>query len=159
MKAPKRPLYAFAGLRIAVGVLFLIFAQYKVLWTQFTLGGGFEWWIHQFLDGGQAYPFMVPILKGFVLSHPHQIAFFVAYSELVIGLSLVFGVVVRAASIGGIIYMLTLLFASNYPGRHAPAWEFFGAALDHLVFALCFAAFAFGEPDRVLSIKNWKRHR
>ncbi|HEY2867229.1 MAG TPA: hypothetical protein VGJ02_09065 [Pyrinomonadaceae bacterium] len=31
---------ALALLRIAVGLLFLIFAQYKILGTEFTLGGG-----------------------------------------------------------------------------------------------------------------------
>ena len=30
-------------LRVAVGVLFLIFAEYKVFGTQFTLGGGFQY--------------------------------------------------------------------------------------------------------------------
>ena len=34
---------ALVGSRIAVGVLFLIFAQYKVFGTQFTLGGGFQY--------------------------------------------------------------------------------------------------------------------
>src|SRR5215472_10827867 len=116
MNPSRRNDIAFASLRIAVGVLFLIFAQYKVLWSQFTLGGGFEWWIHQFLDSGSAYPFMIPVLKNFVLVYPHPIAFLVAYGELAIGLALVFGVLVRPASICGIIYMLALMLSSNYPG-------------------------------------------
>ena len=37
-------LAALVGLRVAIGVLFLIFAEYKVLGTQFTLGGGMEMW-------------------------------------------------------------------------------------------------------------------
>jgi hypothetical protein len=41
---------ALASLRIAVGVLFLIFSQYKVAGTQFTLGGGFRFWINRFLE-------------------------------------------------------------------------------------------------------------
>jgi len=43
---------AFAYLRIAVGVLFLIFGEYKVFGSQFTLGGGFQNWIHRFLSDG-----------------------------------------------------------------------------------------------------------
>ena len=43
---------ALAFLRISVGVVFLIFAQYKVFGTQFTLGGGFQQWIDRFLAGG-----------------------------------------------------------------------------------------------------------
>lgn len=144
---------ALSALRIAVGILFLIFAEYKVFGTNFTLGGGFEGWIHRFLNDGAAYPFMAPILSHFVLDHGTVIAFFVAYSELAIGLSLTLGVFTRWASIGGLIYMLTLLFSSNYPGPHAPAWEYFGASLDHLVLALCFVAFIIGDPDRRFSVR------
>ena len=56
---------AVAFLRIAVGALFLIFGEYKVFGTAFTLGGGFQYWISRFLQDG-AYPFMVPVLRGFV---------------------------------------------------------------------------------------------
>jgi uncharacterized membrane protein YphA (DoxX/SURF4 family) len=109
---------ALATLRISVGVLFLIFAQYKVFGSQFTLGGGFQFWINRFLTEG-AYPFMVPVLQKFVLPHATPIAFLVAYGELAIGLALVTGILVRPASICGAIYMLTLLFSANYPGPHA----------------------------------------
>jgi len=147
-----------AVLRIAVGVLFLIFGQYKVFGTQFTLGGGFQSWINRFLAHG-AYPFMAPILRDFVLPHGTAIAFLVAYGELAIGLGLVFGILVRTASMCGMIYMLALLFSSNYPGPHAPFWQYFGAALDHLVLALCFATFALGEADKVLSLRSYLRRR
>jgi uncharacterized membrane protein YphA (DoxX/SURF4 family) len=106
---------ALAGLRIAVGALFLIFAQYKVFGREFTSGGGFQHWINRFIEDG-AYPFMVPVLRNFVLPHAKSIAFLVAYGELMIGLALVLGILVRPASVCGLIYMLTLLFASNYPG-------------------------------------------
>src|ERR1700743_3574429 len=97
--------FALAGLRIAVGALFLIFAEYKVFGTQFTLGGGFQYWIHKFLEQG-AYPFMVSVLRDFVLPHATAIAFLAAYGELAIGLSLVLGLVVRTSSVCGLIYML-----------------------------------------------------
>src|SRR5271168_5005640 len=147
---------ALAALRISLGALFLIFAQYKVFGTGFTLGGGFQYWINRFLAEG-AYPFMVPVLEKFVLPHATSISFFVAYGELAIGLALVLGVVVRPASICGAVYMLTLLFSSNYPGAQAPVWEYFGASLDHSVLALCFGAFVFGEVDRALSVRNYWR--
>jgi uncharacterized membrane protein YphA (DoxX/SURF4 family) len=147
-----------AVLRIAVGVLFLIFGQYKVFGTQFTLGGGFQSWINRFLAHG-AYPFMAPILRDFVLPHGTAIAFLVAYGELAIGLGLVLGILVRMASLCGMIYMLALLFSSNYPGPHAPLWQYFGAALDHLVLALCFATFVLGEADKVLSLRSYLRRR
>jgi len=146
---------ALAGLRIAIGFLFLIFAQYKVFGTKFTLGGGFQSWIDRFLQDGAAYPFMVPVLQRFVLPHGTAIAFLAAYGELAIGLALVAGIWVRLASAFGLLYMLTLLFSSNYPGTGAPLWEYFGAALNHLVLALCFLTFLGSRSDAVLSVRRW----
>src|ERR1700719_5089761 len=122
---------ALAFLRIGVGVFFLIFGEYKVFGTQFTLHGGFQFWINKFLQDGAAYPFIIPILRGFVLPHATPIAFLVAYGELAIGLALLLGTFVRPASIGGLIFMLTLLFSSDYPGPAAPLWQYFGASLSH----------------------------
>ncbi|HLV87381.1 MAG TPA: DoxX family membrane protein [Candidatus Sulfotelmatobacter sp.] len=143
---------ALAGLRIAVGCLFLIFAQYKVFGTQFTLGGGFQWWIHLFLEESDAYPFMAPVLERIVLPHATAIAFLVAYGELAIGLALVSGIWVKPASGFGLLYMVTLLFSSNYPGAQAPLWKYFGASLDHSVLALCFATFLAGHSEEALSL-------
>jgi len=147
---------ALAVLRIGVGVFFLIFGEYKVFGTQFTLHGGFQYWINKFLAEG-AYPFMVPILRGFVLPHATVIAFLVAYSEFAIGLALAFGVLVRPASAGGLLFMLTLLFSSDYPGANAPFWQYFGASLSHSVFALCFLVFLVGRADTVLSLTARRR--
>lgn len=147
---------SLTALRISVGCLFLIFAEYKVVGMQFTRGGGFQYWINLFLQGG-AYPFMVPVLKNFVLPHATPIAFVVAYGELAIGLALVSGISVRPASLCGMVYMLVLLFSSNYPGTHAPVWQYFGASLEHSVLALCFGAFAFTNPDELWSIHSLRR--
>jgi thiosulfate dehydrogenase [quinone] large subunit len=146
---------AMVVLRIGVGLLFLIFGEYKVFGTEFTLHGGFQFWIQKFLSDG-AYPFMIPILRGFVLPHATPIAFLVAYGELAIGIALVFGVLVRTASAFGLLYMLTLLFSSNYPGAAAPFWQYFGASLDHSVLALCFLAFLIATPDR-FSVLRFRR--
>jgi len=151
---PKDPnALALAVLRIAIGLLFLIFAQYKVFGTQFTLRGGFQFWINRFLEDG-AYPFMKPILKNFVLAHATPLAFLVAYGELAIGISLVTGILVRAASFFGLIFMLSLLFSSNYPGHQAPMWQYFGASLDHSVLALCFLTFLIGRSDATVSLAS-----
>jgi uncharacterized membrane protein YphA (DoxX/SURF4 family) len=149
---------ALAALRIALGAVFLIFAGYKVFGTEFTLGGGFQFWINRFLGDG-AYPFMVPVLRGWVLPHATAIAFLAAYGELAIGLALVLGILVRPASACGLVYMLALLFSSNYPGTHAPFWQYFGASLDHLVPAFCFAAFILGDSAAVLSIPSYLKSR
>ena len=158
MSGPQnRNTLALAALRIAVGVLFLIFAQYKVFGTQFTLRGGFQFWINRFLEHGGAYPFMVGVLRNFVLPHATAIAFLVAYGELCIGLALVAGILVRTASLFGLIFMLTLLFSSGYPGPNAVFWQYFGASLSQSVFALCFAAFIIGRADEALSLRFRRR--
>jgi thiosulfate dehydrogenase [quinone] large subunit len=143
---------ALAFLRICVGILFLIFGQYKVFGTQFTLHGGFEFWINKFLQEGGAYPFMAPILKSFVLPHARPIAFLVAYGELAIGIALTLGVWVQRASAFGLLYMTTLLVSSNYPGAGAPMWQYFGASLSHSVLGLCFLTFLIGEADAVWAV-------
>jgi len=140
-----------AGLRIAVGLLFLIFAQYKVFGTEFTLHGGFRYWINLFLKDG-AYPFMVGVLKGFVLPHATFIAFSVAYGELAIGIALVTGIWVRTASVFGAIFMITLIFSANYPGPDVPLWRYFGASVEHSVFLLCFVTFALSDSAEVASL-------
>jgi uncharacterized membrane protein YphA (DoxX/SURF4 family) len=143
---------ALAFLRISVGIFFLIFGHYKVFGAQFTLHGGFQFWINRFLQDG-AYPFMVPVLRGFILPHATPVAFLVAYGELAIGLALFLGICVRPASVFGLLFMLTLLFSSNYPGPHVPLWQYFGASLDHSVLALCFIAFLTGRSDSVWSLR------
>jgi len=143
---------ALAVLRIGVGLLFLIFGEYKVFGTQFTLHGGFQFWINKFLAEGGAYPFMESILRGFVLPHGTVIAFLVAYGELAIGFALLLGLLVRTASFCGLLFMLTLLFSSDYPGGGAPFWQYFGASLSHSVLALCFAAFLMGRSDSAWSV-------
>lgn len=150
---------ALAFLRIGVGLFFLIFGEYKVFDTQFTLHGGFQFWINRFLDGGGTYPFMVPILRSFVLPHATPIAFLVAYGEFAIGISLILGLLVRAASVGGFVFMTTLLLSSDYPGASAPFWQYFGASLSHSIFALCFLAFLVGDSEHFLSIRSWRNRR
>src|SRR4029077_4730451 len=102
----------------------------------------------KFLQDG-AYPFMGSILRGFVLPHARPIAFLVAYGELAIGTALTLGVWVQQASVFGLLYMVTLLFASNYPGAGAPMWQYFGASLEHSVLGLCFLTFLIGRADAV----------
>lgn len=149
---------AIAFLRMAVGVFFLIFGEYKVFGSQFTLGGGFQFWINKFLAGG-SYPFMTPVLRNFVLPHATLIAFLVAYGELAIGVALVLGILVRPASLAGLVYMLTLMFSSDYPGNHAVLWQYFGASLSHSVFAVCFLSFILGKSEALYSYSAWRASR
>jgi thiosulfate dehydrogenase [quinone] large subunit len=102
---------------------------------------------------------MAPILRNFVLPHATPIAFLVAFGELAIAISLLLGILVRPASIAGLIFMLTLLFSSDYPGPSAPLWQYFGASLSHSVFALCFVTFLLGDAESVWAIRAAKAQR
>lgn len=137
---------ALATLRVLVGIFFLLFGEYKVFGTEFTLHGGFEESIRNFLAQG-TYPWMAPVLQHVVLPHARFCAFLTAYGELLIGLGLIFGVLTRVASIFGMLLMMLLWLAGGYPGPHVALWRYFGASLDWSVFAACFAAFLIGEPE------------
>ena len=154
LNSPDANARAFAFLRIAVGVFFLIFGEYKVFGTQFTLHGGFQFWINKWLQEGGAYPFMAPVSKHFVLPHATPIAFLVAYGEFSIGLAMVLGLLVRPASAGGLIFMLTLLFSSDYPGPGALFWQYFGASLSHSILALCFISFLISGSSIPFSVSH-----
>ena len=145
-----------AALRIGVGIFFLVFGEYKVFGTQFTLGGGFQNWINRFIAHG-AYPFMLSVLRNFVLPHATAIAFLVAYGEFAIGFGLIFGVLTRTASVCGLLLMLAMLFSADFPGASAAFWNYFGASLNHSIFAMCFLAFIFGNADRALAL--WPRSK
>ncbi len=137
---------ALATLRVLVGIFFLLFGEYKVFGTEFTLHGGFEESIRSFLTQG-TYPWMAPVLQHIVLPHARFCAFLTAYGELLIGLGLIFGVLTRVASIFGMLLMMLLWLSGGYPGPHVALWRYFGASLDWSVFAACFAAFLIGEPE------------
>jgi uncharacterized membrane protein YphA (DoxX/SURF4 family) len=151
MSAPNPQARALAFLRIAVGLLFLIFAQYKLFSTKFILTG-MAGYISHFIQSG-CYPFMHSFLKNIILPHAVFFGAVVAISELLIALSLIGGVLVRWASLGGLSLMLLFLFSSNYPGPQAPLWQYFGASLDHSVLALCFLTFLIGNPDAAWALR------
>jgi thiosulfate dehydrogenase [quinone] large subunit len=149
---------ALATLRIIVGVFFVMFGQYKVFGTGFTLHGGFEEWIRNFL-AQNAYPWMKPVLLHVVLPHARICAFMAAYGELMIGVGLVVGVLTRIASGFGIVLMTLLWASAGYPGAHVALWRYFGASLEWSVFIACFTAFIIGEPEARWSLAPRLRRR
>jgi thiosulfate dehydrogenase [quinone] large subunit len=130
-----------AVVRIATGIIFLFFAEYKILGPGWA-SGGFEGWIHQFVNEGTAVGFYNIFLVNFVLVHPVPCARMVAWGELAIGLSMVLGLLVRPASVGGAILMIALALSTWYaPGHGAPLWKYLGANLDHIPLLFLFAIF------------------
>ena len=129
-----------ALVRILTSILFILFGQYK-LFTYAFAHGGFEQYISGFVQG-QAVGFYRGILSGVVLPHPVLFAFVVGLVELLIGVSLLVGFWVRAASVLGMLHMLSLTLATWWgPGHGAPVWQYFGAELDHLPLLFLFLIF------------------
>jgi uncharacterized membrane protein YphA (DoxX/SURF4 family) len=157
MSSTNQQARALAFLRIAVGLLFLIFAQYKLTSTKF-IWGGMANYIGQFIEHG-CYPFMQPFLRNIILPHAVFFGAVVSITELLIAISLITGVLLRWASFGGLVMMLLYLFSSNYPGANVPIWRYFGASLDHSVLALCFLTFLIGKPDAVWALRLGKSSR
>ena len=151
MSAANQQARARAFLRIAVGLLFLVLAQYKLASKQF-IHHGMASYIADFAEHG-CYPFMHSFLKNIILPHAVFFGAVVAITELLIGLSLITGVLVRWASLGGLLMMLLYLFSANYPGANVPLWRYFGVSLEHSVLALCFLTFLIGKPDAAWAIR------
>lgn len=129
-----------ALVRIFTSVLFILFGQYKLFSYAFA-HGGFEQYISGFVQG-QAVGFYKGFLSGVVLPHPVLFAYVVGVVELLIGVSLLLGFWVRAASVLGALHMLSLTLATWWgPGHGAPVWQYFGAELDHLPLLCLFAIF------------------
>ena len=130
-----------ALVRVAVGVMFLFFAEYKIVGSDFV-HGGFQKYVGTYVDQHQAVSWVRPMLTGWVLPHPYLWARVVAWSELLIGISLVLGWFVRLSSLGGIALMLAITFSSWYePGHGVPYWHYLGAHLDNIPLAMLFLVF------------------
>jgi uncharacterized membrane protein YphA (DoxX/SURF4 family) len=76
--------------------------------------------------------------------------------EFFIGLSLLFGILVRFASTLGILHMISLTLATWWdPGHGVPTWRYFGAELDHLPLLLLFIIFYAADAGQVWGVDGW----
>ncbi len=136
-----------AIVRILTAAIFILFGQYK-LFTPAFAHGGFEQYVSGFVQS-QAVGFYRGFLAGVVLPHPVLFAYTVGLIELVIGLCLLAGFWVRAASVLGALHMLSLTLATWWgPGHDAPLWQYFGAELDHLPLLFLFVIFFMADSGQ-----------
>jgi thiosulfate dehydrogenase (quinone) large subunit len=146
-----------AAVRMAVGAIFLLFGEYKIVAPEFA-HLSFGVWVRGFVDEGQAVGFYRAFLEGFVLAHPVLCARIVGWGEIAIGLSLLFGLLVRVASVGGMIHMLSLTLATWYaPGHGVAVWRYFGANLDHIPLLLLFLVFFAADAGRTWGLDGMLR--
>ena len=101
--------------RLAVGIFFIFFGQYKVFGSTFAQTGFAHYldgYIHQTAVG-----FYRPVLSHIVLPHAVVFGYLVGVVELFIGISLILGVSVRVASVLGMLHMLSLTLATWWAAR------------------------------------------
>ncbi len=136
-----------AAVRIAVGVLFILFAQYKLFGTGFA-HGGFQEYLQGYIAVG-AVSFYRPILAHIFLAHGMFFGYAVGILEMFIGVSLLLGIFVRPASVLGGLFMLNLVLATWWePGHGVPLWRYFGAELDNLPLLFLFIIFFAADAGR-----------
>lgn len=138
---------AIATVRIATGVFFTLFAEYKLFGAQFA-HGGFEQYLRGYI-ADTAVSFYRPVLAHVVLPHAVFFGYMVGAVEMFLAVSLLLGLWVRLASVLGMLHMLSLTLATWWdPGHGAPLWRYFGAELDHLPLLFLFVIFYFADAGR-----------
>jgi uncharacterized membrane protein YphA (DoxX/SURF4 family) len=129
-----------AVVRVATGILFLFFGEYKVAGPGFA-HGGFQQYLQGYIGGG-AVTFYRPFLAHVVLPYAVFFGYVVGVLEIWIGVSLLLGWWVRPASVAGAFFMLNLALATWWePGHGVALWRYFGAELDKIPLLFLFLIF------------------
>ena|ERR1700751_5446323 len=140
-----------AVVRMATSVFFLLFGEYKVAGPEFA-HGGFQTYLQDYI-ANSVVSFYRPVLSGLVLPHAVFFGYVVGIVELLIGLSLLLGLWVRAGCILGIAFLVNMVLATWWaPGHGVPVWRYFGAELDHLPLLLLLIVFYAGDAGRTLGL-------
>ncbi|HKD78778.1 MAG TPA: DoxX family protein [Candidatus Angelobacter sp.] len=135
--------------RIIIGIMFLFFAQYKLMGHDFA-HGGYAHYVSGYLDV-TAVSFYKPFLR-LTLQHPTVSGYAVGVVELLIGLSMVLGFWVRPFAIVGALFMLNLLFCTWVLPHGTPTWRYFGNEIDNIGFLLLFVLFYFHNAGQSLGL-------
>lgn len=147
-----------AAARIAASVFFLLFGEYKVAGSGFS-HGGFQNYLQGYIQNS-AVSLYRPILAGVVLPHAVFLGYVVGAVEMFIGLSLLLGILVRPASVVGILHMISLTLATWWVvGHGVPVWRYFGAQLDHLPMLLLFVIFFVADAGKTWGLDGWRKRR
>ena len=147
---------AIAAVRVATSVFFLFFGEYKVAGPDFA-HGGFQKYLQGYIDSSSV-SFYQPFLCGVILPHAVFFGDVVGALELFIGLSLLFGLWVKPASVLGALYMVNLTLATWWdPGHGVPFWRYFGNELDHLPLLLLFVIFYFADAGNTWGLDGRRR--
>jgi uncharacterized membrane protein YphA (DoxX/SURF4 family) len=145
-----------AVVRMATAVFFILFGEYKLFVPGFS-HGGFQEYLRGYIEGS-AVGLYRPILAQVVLPHAAFLGYAVGAVEMFIGLSLLLGIWVRAASVLGVLHMLSLTLATWWEvGHSVPVWRYFGAELDHLPLLFLFLIFYASDAGKTWGLDGWVR--
>ncbi|HLW55567.1 MAG TPA: DoxX family protein [Candidatus Angelobacter sp.] len=137
-KGPEASSAAMAVARVAVGVMFIMFAQYKLLNRDFA-HGGYEKYVGGWVQES-AVSFYKPFLRA-TLHYPTASGYAVGVAEMLIGLSMVLGLFVRPVAIVGALFMLNIALSTwNLPPGTA-AWRYLGNQLENIPLMFLFIIF------------------
>src|SRR5215471_12895438 len=100
---------AMAVARIVVGIMFIMFAQYKLIHSEFA-HGGYQKYVTGYVQES-AVRFYKPFLRA-TLMFPVFSGYAVGVAEMLIGISMVLGFWVRPFAIVGGLFMLNLLLCT-----------------------------------------------
>jgi len=108
-----------AAVRILTGILFIASGYGKL--TGAFVRGGFLKSAQQMAREG--WPFWGSFLRSVVLPHPAVFAWIVAIGEFTLGVLLLIGLLTRAAAVGGVLLLFSILLGQSYvPGSSWPGW-------------------------------------
>jgi uncharacterized membrane protein YphA (DoxX/SURF4 family) len=145
-----------AVVRVATSFFFLLFGEYKVAQPGFA-HGGFQTYLQGYIRES-AVSFYRPVLSGLLLPHAEFFGYLVGVIELLVGISLLLGLWVRAGCVVGIIFLLNLTLAAWWePGHGAPLWRYFGARLDTVPLLLLLMIFFVADAGRVWGLDARRR--
>jgi uncharacterized membrane protein YphA (DoxX/SURF4 family) len=135
--------------RIVVGIMFLFFAQYKLMGNEFA-HNGYEHTVRGY-EQVTAVPPYKPFLRA-TLKHPVASGYAVGVAELLIGLSMVLGFWVRPFAIVGALFMLNLLLSTWVLPQGTALWKYFGNELDNVSLLLLFILFFVHNAGQTLGL-------
>ena len=144
---------AMAVARVAVGIMFLFFAQYKLMHREFA-HGGYEKYVTGFAQESSV-SFYKPFLRA-TLQHPVASGYAVAVAELLIGLSMVLGFWVRPFSVLGALFMLNLALSTWVLPGGTPPWRYLGNQLDNIPLMMLFILFFVHDAGATLGLDRGK---
>lgn len=139
---------SIALVRILTGIMFLC-EGYAKLAGKF-LHGGFAADAAEMATRG--FPFWRPFLEKTVVPHASLFSWAVALGETALGLSLVTGLLVRWASAGGILLLVSIGLGTSWPGAGTPWPRFVTAWLTQFAYIGLLLIFSAADAGRVFGL-------